>query len=102
MFKHREEYLRNKYQLQNANQESNNNSLNVANDKNQTMTQQELQKATHEEIFKTMSNFKKPLNFINYSHTDYDLINNLPSSRHLQPFMDMKVDYQTQLKDMKT
>jgi hypothetical protein len=42
----------------------------------------ELEATTHAEIFRTAANGRKPLNYMNYSHCDYELISGAPLAPH--------------------
>eukprot|EP00347_Sterkiella_histriomuscorum_P022945 403336548 len=98
MFTHRQEFLKTKYQQKNANQESGNDSFNMH--MKDPLNPTDLQNQTQEEIFQTLAAFKKPLNFMNYSTNDYDLINNLPTTDHITKFFDKRVDYQNNFKEV--
>jgi hypothetical protein len=52
----------------------------------------DLQTQTQKEIFKRATVFKKPLNYMNYSNTDFNLINN-EAEKMSQSFFDRRVDF---------
>ena len=60
----------------------------------------DLKMRTQEEIFNHPNNFKRPINFMNYSTYDFDLING-QSTVHNQPFMNKRIDYSQHKNEIK-
>ncbi len=62
----------------------------------------ELSNRTHEEIFKSTNCQRRPLNFMNHSHIEYDLINNQARNKqHIEQFFNRRIDYNAQAKEIK-
>jgi len=72
MFEQRETFLRQKYS-KNVNNESGEKSFEIQS--KQPLNMEDLGKKTQEEIFLIPHYYRKPLNFMNYSNQEYDVIN---------------------------
>ncbi|CDW78120.1 UNKNOWN [Stylonychia lemnae] len=97
--RHLQFMIKSKYMQRNANQESKQDSFNMH--FKDPLSPTDLQAQTQEEIFRTYTAFKRPINFMNYSTYDYDLINGQPSPEHLKQFFDKRMDYKQQRQELK-